>query len=313
MTQLSQEGFAAARHYLLIEARPLEAAIFRHEFEGGSDGDVLTELAAFQNGDGGFGCAMEPDFRLPDSSPLATSLALQRLSALPPSAQRTKMTKAAMGYLIERYDPSREGWAAVPAEIVDHPRAPWWDPDEEEGAARSWPNPTAELTGYLYEFPSAAGDRLRQALTERALAWLDGLADPIEMHDLLCFLRLAVRLPGPMQAELYRRLDPLVPKAVAVDPTAWAGYCLQPVQVAPSPRSRYYKSLRPAVEANLDHLIGRQGQDGAWEPTWAWGRYEEVWQTARREWRGILTLENLRLVYAHGRLATPAPPRHYAS
>lgn len=303
MTALSREGFASARHYLLTEARPLEAATFRHEFEGGSDRDVLAELAAFQNRDGGFGGAMEPDFRLPASSPLATSLALQRLSALPPSAPRSEMAEAAMGYLMARYDPDRPGWVAVPAEIVEYPRAPWWDPGEEQGAAQSWPNPTAELTGYLYEFPLTPGDKLCQPLTERALSWLDDLTEPVEMHDLLCFLRLAVRLPEPLQAELYRRLDPRVPEVVAVDPAAWASYSLQPVQVAPSPQSRYYPSLRPAVEANLDHLIGSQGQDGAWEPSWTWGRYEEVWQTARREWKGILTLDNLRLLQAYGRLS----------
>ena len=41
MKKLTQAGFEQAREFLLSEARPLETALFRLEFEDGSIDDVL--------------------------------------------------------------------------------------------------------------------------------------------------------------------------------------------------------------------------------------------------------------------------------
>jgi hypothetical protein len=76
MRKLSSEQFSKARDFLLTKARPLDRAMFRFEFEQGSASDVLKELEIFQNEDGGFGNALEPDFRLPDSSAMASTIAL---------------------------------------------------------------------------------------------------------------------------------------------------------------------------------------------------------------------------------------------
>ena len=51
---LTAEGFAQAAMFLTTQARPLERARYRFHFEDGSVDDVLSELAAFQNTDGGF-------------------------------------------------------------------------------------------------------------------------------------------------------------------------------------------------------------------------------------------------------------------
>ena len=79
MKQLTQEAFARARAFIREHARPLERATFAYEFEDGSVDAIFEALASFQNTDGGFGNAMEPDFRLPDSSVLATTVGLQVL------------------------------------------------------------------------------------------------------------------------------------------------------------------------------------------------------------------------------------------
>jgi hypothetical protein len=61
--------------------------------------------------------------------------------------------------------------------------------------------------------------------------------------------------------------------------------------------------LREAVEANLDYLIGEQGGDGAWAPTWNWGGlFPEAWPQARRDWQGVLTLDALKVLRAFGRI-----------
>ena len=60
----------------------------------------------------------------------------------------------------------------------------------------------------------------------------------------------------------------------------------------------YMKTLRNIIPANIQHLITNQAEDGSWKPTWAWGRFEDVWETAKQEWSGVLTLDNLKTLRA---------------
>ena len=65
MIKLATESFERARRFLKTEARSLERTLFERHFEAGPAGAVLAALAAFQNDDGGFGRALEPDVRTP--------------------------------------------------------------------------------------------------------------------------------------------------------------------------------------------------------------------------------------------------------
>ncbi|MBQ6932077.1 MAG: hypothetical protein IJN38_08110, partial [Clostridia bacterium] len=74
-----------AKEFVLKNARPLELAIYKYFFENESNQAVVDELLKFQNYDGGFGNAIEPDFFNPNSSPIATNdaiITLYRVNAL---------------------------------------------------------------------------------------------------------------------------------------------------------------------------------------------------------------------------------------
>lgn len=303
MKKLTQEQFSKSYDFLLTRARPLEKAMFRFEFEQGSATDVLKELERFQNNDGGFGRALEPDIRLPDSSAIATTMALKYISRLQ-LPELPLMVIKALQYLLKTFDHEHLLWKAVPESVEHFPRAMWWEYPTLEKSEQYWANPTAEILGYLYEFPGIVPDDLRDTLTRKAFQKLDNRSEPLEMHDLLCYLHLAERLPAELQYDFYTRLDPHVRSVVAVEPEEWRNYSLQPIQVAPSPEAHYYPLFQSAIKENLDFLIANQDDDGFWDPTWEWGRFEEDWQRAKEEWRGVLTLENLRVLRAYGRIET---------
>ncbi len=292
-----------ARNFILMKARPLDKAMLRFEFEQGSAADVVKELETFQNDDGGFGHALEPDFRLPDSSAIATTIALQYISRLR-LPEIPVMVVQALQYLHQTFDPEHQLWESVPESVTQFPRAMWWEYPGPEKAEQYWANPSAEIIGYLYEFPGVIQNGLRDTLTRKAFEKLDNRSEPLEMHDLLCYLRLAERLPEDRKTELYTRLDPHVRTVVTTAPEQWRTYGLQPTQVAPSPKAYYYPVLKTAIDENLDFLIETQSDDGAWNPTWQWGRYEEEWQQAKEEWKGVLTLDNLRILRAYHRIET---------
>lgn len=301
MRKLSSEQFSKARNFLLTKARPLEKAMFRFEFEQGPAADVVKELETFQNDDGGFGHALEPDFRLPDSSAIATTIALQYISRLR-LPEIPVMVVQALQYLYQTFDSEHQLWESVPERVTQFPRAMWWEYPGPAKAEQYWANPSAEIVGYLYEFPGVIQNGLRDTLTRKAFKTLENRSEPLEMHDLLCYLRLAERLPADRQMELYTRLDPHVRTVVTTAPEQWHTYGLQPIQVAPSPKAYYYPVLQLAIDDNLDFLIETQSDDGAWNPTWHWGRYEEDWQQAKEEWKGVLTLDNLRILRAYHRI-----------
>ena len=70
-------NYNQARSFIYKNARPLDLARWKYLFEEGSKEDVLTALAAYQNEDGGFGHALEPDCWNPDSSPIQTWVATE--------------------------------------------------------------------------------------------------------------------------------------------------------------------------------------------------------------------------------------------
>jgi len=298
-----------AEAFLLEQARPLERALFRFYFRGGPASAVLSELAQFQNHDGGFGQALEPDFRLAASSALATSVALQIMRELPLDAH-SPLVQGAMSYLLATYDPDLEAWPIIPPHDNTEPHAPWWLYDRD--LARRWggfkANPTAELVGYFYDYAGLVPAELRRHLSQATEEHLERSADTLEMHDILCFVRLAESdsLPEALRARLVDRLVPAIDRAVARDPAEWMGYGLQPLAVAGSPRSPFLALLGESVAANLDFLIGQQEMDGTWTPNWSWGdQFPDVWPQARQDWTGVLTLRALRQLQAFDRLDQP--------
>ena len=101
--RLGSEAFDRVRQFLKTRARPLERALFEHLFEAAPAESVIAELAHYQNKDGGFGRALEPDLRTPSSSALATGIGLGTLKELGCSADHP-MVRQAVSYLLATFD-----------------------------------------------------------------------------------------------------------------------------------------------------------------------------------------------------------------
>lgn len=301
MRKLPDEVLLKVRDFIAKNARPLENAIFAKESGKGTIENVLTELSKFQNPDGGFGHGIEPDFRLPDSSAISTSVAMQIMSGFSLNKEHP-MVKRAMEYLLNSYNTLHSLWEPVPPSVSEYPRAAWWEWRSAEQCETAWGNPSAELTGYLFEWPNEKFEQIRDELTEKAFKKLKDESTEPEMHELLCYTRMAERLPEGEQDRFYRLLDPLVISAVCRDRDKWTEYNLKPVQVAPAPGSYYHDMLEEEIEQNLDFMMNNIGNDGSWGPSWQWGRFDSDWLKAKSEWMGIITLDNLRILREYGRI-----------
>jgi hypothetical protein len=303
MRSLSAEAFGRAKDYLMTSGRPLERARFKYLFEDGSLEEVAAALAAFQNPDGGFGHALEPDAFTPTSGALATSIGLGVLRDCGATANHERV-RGALGYLLASLDPEEKVWRIIPADANDYPHAPWWTDENgslREGFGAYEVNPRADLVGLLHTYATLVPVDLLDDLTERTINSIE--ADTQEAHALVCAVRLAETkaLPARYRDRLAPRVRELVKQTAALAPAAWSEYGPQPLWYVSAPDSLCAADLGAATQANLDFRIAEQAEDGSWKPTFNWGgMYPDDAPKSERDSASVLTYNALAQLRAFG-------------
>lgn len=282
--------FDAAADFLAGHARVLDRRVFQRMFGGGEAAPVRDAIAAYRNGDGGFGHALEPDIRTAASQPAAVEMALRLMDAA--DAWDERLVKDACDWLVS-VGPAEGGVAFALPSVVQGPHAPWWV--APEGNAPSLIQ-TGQIAGVLYKRGFA--HPWREAATRVMWDRIEGLteANGYEMFGVLAFLQ---HVPDQARARAaFERVGPLLLEQglVALDPDA-AGEVHSPLDFAPLPDSIARSLFDDAtIAAHLDHLAGAQRDDGGWMFNWpAWS------PAAEADWRGFLTVNALRVLRANGR------------
>ena len=219
---LSQARFERAAGFIRTHAREVERALFEFHFADGSPQAVWEALASYRNDDKGFGHALEPDFRLPDSSAVATTVAFQRLVETGATCD-SQLVRGGIEYLQATCDPTHLGWPTTPPQVNDYPRAPWWDYHELEAQTylrEKWANPSAGIAGYFWAYRDLVDAELLQKVTARAVAVLERRADEIDGHDFLCYAHMAAHFPEPQRQRVVEILRRRAPEAVATRPSS---------------------------------------------------------------------------------------------
>ncbi|MEJ7582966.1 MAG: hypothetical protein WKF43_02545 [Acidimicrobiales bacterium] len=282
----------AARTFIHANARVLEARVAETLFDRGDPEAVVRALAAYRNDDGGFGHGLEPDKRAPGSQPLDVEVALERLVMA--GAHAPVLVTGACEYLATVAD----GDGAVPLAfptIAAFPHAEHWDQILLDPAL----NPTASIVGFVHalgiEHPWVS------LATEWCLRVLETDGPPDEIHALRCVTRLLEHAPDQERAAaLAGSVAAALPgTAMFQERPAAKTYGLTPLEFAPNPTS----FGRPwfdegVIAAHLDHLESQQQADGGWPIAW-----EPPSEASRCDWRGIVTLQALRVLDAYGRLS----------
>ncbi len=301
MQTLDSAAFGRARDFLLAHPHALTRARFRLHFDAGPADAVREALRAYANPDGGFGHGIEPDFQLPDSSPMATSWAFHFLREID-AGDDDDLVRGAIDYLARTWDPERPGWEDVPKAVNDHPHAPWWG--REPGQAPDpWGNPDADIAAALYEHRALVPAGLLDEVTDVALQRLEATPAPCPRYIALCYLELARSAPTEVAAPILARLAADAREILDLDPAVIAAQEFQVWWLAESPDDPLAEALGPEIAANLDAEVARQDPQGYWAPRWAWGpAYPEAWERARRELLASETVRTLRALRNWGRI-----------
>ena len=235
--------------------------------------DVIEALTKYQNSDGGFGHGIEPDFRSPSSSPIATTMAVEYIEKVD---RNSPVLLKAINYLVESFDELLQKWRAVPKDVNSFPHAPWWHINDKTGFCvidKGWKNPTVEILGYLYQYPNNFLFIKLEELTQKAINLLLNQKDKMESeHNLYCYLIFYDHIPKKYKTQIKSKLCELIKGTVNINVDDWSSkYVPTPLQFIDDPKSLFCSLLADAVDKNLDFLIKAIDASEAWYPTWKWG------------------------------------------
>jgi hypothetical protein len=286
--------FERAADFIWRNGRLLDRQRLAHLFRGAPSAPVVSALRAYQNADGGFGNALEPDKRCPDSQPVDVEVALRMLDELDDEAVwQDPLVERVIDFLVTITSPGG-GIPFVLPSVRGYPRAPWWEADDNPPAS---PNPTAAIVGLLlkhgvrHPWVERATDYCWRVISERSTE---------EVHEIAAILTFLESSPDRPCAE--KELDRIAERLFAanlveLDPEA-TGYVKKPLDWAPTPKSWCRRLFDDQViAAHLDALAARQQLDGGWTISWP-----PVSPLCELEWRGYATVDALKTLRGYGRL-----------
>jgi hypothetical protein len=281
-----------AKTFLLTHARLIERLRYEFLFEDGPSERVVAALAPYQNADGGFGNALEPDLRGAESQPVPVWSAFGVLDECD-DFDRPIVERACA--FLSSITSSEGGVPFVLPSVSHSPHAPWWTTGDSLSASL---NPTGGLVGYLNKH-MVKNSWLAPA---EAFCWaaIEQLHEtsPYELGNILSFLESA---PDRDRAETaFARIARIVRQQgfIELDPDA-GGEVHFPLTFAPSPTSLGRRLFSDEViEANVDALIRQQQPDGGWTVNWM------IWTPiTEHEWRGVRTVEVLHTLKNYARVS----------
>ncbi len=297
---LSESAMARAETNIRLRGRTLEQMRLEAALHSGSKGLLLDHLCGYQNLDGGFGHGLEPDFILPHSSVLATTVAFQIMDEIANTVDEF-MVESAIGYLIEVFDPQRGGWWSVPPTVNDYPHAPWWQHRPGHGTTIDayWGNPSAEVIGILWNHRQFVDGLDVDALAQDAIDRLLEMDTFASCHELYCFLRMVDRMPDKLVSDVIPILETAVASLMTVDEAQWTTYSAEPRFFLRASPTRRLGLDNDAMERNIGYLERQLEANGSISINWDWsGAYPDEWVIAQRNWEAIHTLEALIILYS---------------
>jgi hypothetical protein len=266
---------SSATRFLWTSGRVLEQRRFEFLF-GGEAGPagVLTALDAYRGQDGGYAYGLEPDTRGPAAQPISVPAALRVL------AETGSLNGARATEICDWLTTNTAANGGVPAVLPSlrpYPRPPWLPiSDEPAGDLLA----TGQIAGPLLRagvehrwLERAAGfcrdaieqlDQTHPYEAEAAIAFLDGTPDRAWAG------RQARRLGKLVRDQRIVLLDPGHPEQARLSPGYAEGEFHLPHDYARRPGSLARSWFTDAeIDRSLDHLAGRQQDDGGWPISWA--------------------------------------------
>ena len=291
--------FEKAKAFIYRNARPLDLARFQYHFENGDKEAVLKALSYYQNEDGGFGHALEPDAWNPKSSPIQTWMATEILYEIDFADSTHPIIEGILKYLGSGKDFDGKLWYNEVISTNDYPHAPWWHADID--SADSY-NPTACLAGFIIRFANKNSELYKVGSRIAAEAFYaddkQGLSD--DMNAIRLYIRLmqycekagvvdVIDIPA-----LEKRLQKQIKRSITQDTNQWkTSYICKPSKFFNSKNSVFYANNKEIADFECDFIVETQLEDGSWNVPWRWNNYPNEWAISENWWKSQGIIQNL--------------------
>lgn len=293
-----------ARSFIYKNARPLDIARWKYLFENGSKEDVLTALITYQNEDGGFGNALEPDCWNPNSSPVQTWVATKIIKEIDLKDKNHQVIQGILNYLSSGKDFDGHTWSNTVVTNNNYPHASWWnfEPNEEISY-----NPTACFIGFILKFADKNSKLFELAcvLAKEAYSYFKVHFPMESMHSVSCFVELyeyikEISMNDFLDIEEFSSLlHKQIQQVVTYDKSKWAvDYVCKPSLFISTKTSDFYLENKEICDYECEFILNTQESDGTWGVTWSWTDYPEQWSISKNWWKSDLIIRNIRYIKA---------------
>ncbi len=292
--------FQKAGEFIYRNSRSLDLARWQYHFEDGSKEAVLKALSYYQNEDGGFGHALEPDAWNPNSSPVQTCFATEILREINFTEKSHPMVKKILSYLENTDDFNGQFWHNIIKSNDNFPHAPWWN--SKSTKLHDDYNPTACLAGFIIRYADK-DSKLYSLACRIAKEAVDSYMNQDylnNMHTVQCYIRL-MQYVEEAEADdildmnaLKDKLIKQVVYSITKNTSEWeTAYICKPSQFFNSKDSIFYVNNKELADFECDFIIKTQLDDGSWNITWEWTDYLAEWAISKNWWKSNLIISNL--------------------
>lgn len=294
MIDLTAASTFMATHARLLDRRRLDVILDDAPPDG-----VLAALAAYQNMDGGFGWALEPDLRSPTSQPVGAMHAFEVLEEIAPAT--SPLATEVCDWLLSVTLP--DGGLPFALSGADSPGSgPWWAGADPTVSSL---HITSAIVGYAHRVrvhdPAVAAHPWLQRATDYCRRAVTALREPggsYELRFVLQFLDAVVDTIPDAGGELERLAGFLPPSGERAVEGGLEGEKLRPLDFAPVPDRPLRRFVAAEViDRDLERVAQEQRDDGGWDVD-----FRTSSPAGALEWRGYATVRAISLLRANERL-----------
>ncbi len=278
------------------KSRMLDYYLIKSLFEN-QDDNIITELKKYQNSDGGFGHGLEPDVQMPNSSVVATDIAVKALDFIHNPEKKIEMVKEIVHYYESVYDFDEKRFYMVDENVDQYPHAVWWNYSDLKN---NFPfgNPDPEVIGFLFEnrqylnklqFSILINDVVEFIMSKRFLE--------SGMHTLMSIIEFYKRVDDDVKNLIHDRIHVLVKKEIDAGMGKWDDYSLEPYKIYIQ-EPHFINTHLEELGLNLKRVIEKVTSLSV-EPNWQWYQYEEEFKKVKYEWLGHMYFDMIRALRMH--------------
>jgi hypothetical protein len=256
-----------------------------------TDKEILNELQKFQNTDYGFGNALEPDIRMPNSSIACTNMAVQILQQIKDQSLTEELRQQIVTYYENVYIEELGRWRMVDELVDNYPRAIWWNYESVDSFTYGNPNP--EIIGFLYQNMKYLKKLNINKEINKVIKYIEtDFEEEASMHSVLSMLHFYSKMDKDVKYLIKEKLQKVIIKELEEANGNWKEYGLEPYKISIIDK-KFLDSRRDEYNHNL--IFNKEKiMQGLIHPNWNWHQFEEVFNNCKKEWNGYLTFNVLK-------------------